>query len=73
MQSLRKMVLWRKENLPEMKGKVSGKTHTQLLNNYANQINPNNKAYRGNNQNKNSKRHRSRNKYDTDDIGILRR
>lgn len=31
------------------KGKVSGKTHTQAqLNNWANQNNPNNKAYRAN-------------------------
>ena len=66
------MVLWRKENLPEMKGKVSGKTHTQQqLNNYANQNNPNNKAYRANNQNMNNQKRRSRNKYDKYDIGTV--
>lgn len=32
--------------------KVSGNTHTQnQLNNYANQLNPNNSAYRANNSN----------------------
>ena len=46
------------------KGKVSGKTHTrQQLNDYANQHNPNNKAYRADRVNRaeiakrNSKKH----------------
>ncbi len=53
------------------KSGVSGKTHTQQqLNDYANQHNPNNKAYKANKQNisKNSSRNRKNKKYD---IGIL--
>lgn len=45
---------------------VSGKTHTQKqLNDYANQHNPNNKAYKAN---KNNQRAQKNKKYD---IGIL--
>ena len=57
--------LWRKA------AKVSGKTHTKAqLDNYANQHNPNNKAYRANqeNQSKASIRKNRDKKYD---IGIL--
>ena len=50
---------------------VSGKTHTkQQLNNYANQHNPNNKAYKANiaNQQATKSQSKTNNKYD---VGIL--
>lgn len=51
------------------KGGVSGKTHTrQQLNDYANQHNPNNKAYRANQENRAEASKHSVKKYD---LGIL--
>ena len=63
-------VLWRKEKNMAKKG-VSGKTHTkQQLNNYANQHNPNNKAYKANvaNQQATKLQSKTNSKYD---VGIL--
>ena len=49
---------------------VSGKTHTrQQLNDYANQHNPNNKAFHANQQNQENAKRASREKWH--DIGIL--
>ena len=51
------------------KGGVSSKTHTrQQLNDYANQHNPNNKAYQANQKNKANTAKKSAKKYD---LGIL--
>ncbi|MBR2741107.1 MAG: hypothetical protein IKD87_10630 [Oscillospiraceae bacterium] len=51
--------------------KVSGKTHTKAqLDNYANQHNPNNKAYKANQENKSTSKARS-NKDSKYDVGIL--
>lgn len=51
------------------KSGVSGKTHTrQQLNDYANQHNPNNKAYRANQANRAEVSKRSARKHD---LGIL--
>lgn len=51
------------------KGGVSSKTHTrQQLNDYANQHNPNNKAYHANQKNAAETAHRKTKKYD---LGIL--
>lgn len=51
------------------KGRVSGKTHTkQQLNDYANQHNPNNKAYHANQENPAKTAQRKAKKYD---LGIL--
>ena len=52
------------------KGGVSSKTHTrQQLNDYANQHNPNNKAYKANKENRIDNRSRSRaEKFDIGEI-----
>lgn len=51
------------------KGRVSGKTHTkQQLNDYANQHNPNNKAYHANQENAAKTAQCKAKKYD---LGIL--
>ena len=60
-------MLWRKEIDMAKRKSVSGKTHTQQqLNDYANQNNPNSKAYKANQ--KNMAALKSKKKYD---IGIL--
>jgi len=51
---------------------VSSKTHTQKqLDDYANQNNPNNKAYQAKMANQKAMKQKSRNNYDEDTVGVL--
>lgn len=55
-----------------MSKKVSSKTHTkQQLNNYANQNNPNNKAYKANVDNHNKQVSTNRNNDKVDNVATL--